>query len=87
MADGDPTHIITEVSPTIVTPTPNNGIRTEVIENADGSWSFILTYVFLGREQGKKCDNVFSSRDEAEQARSEFRESERKKMRQDFFVE
>jgi hypothetical protein len=79
------THTIVGQSKILVNPI--RGIRTEIVDNGDGTWSFNWVSIFDGQVLPKKFERVFASEADAEVAREEFRESERKKLRFDFFIE
>ena len=84
MSDQISTHTITSQGPILVNPV--NGLTTEVVQNPDNTWSFNWTSIFDDKVLSRKCEGVFGSRADAENAREAFRENERKKARPAFFV-
>lgn len=79
------THTIVGQSKVLVNPVC--GIRTEVLDNGDGRWSFNWVSIFDGQVLPTKFEGIFASEADAEGAREEFKESERRKLRIDFFIE
>ena len=79
------THTIVGQSKVLVN--PSRGIRTEVVDNEDGTWSFNWVSIFDGQVLPRKFEQIFASEADAQTAREAFREGERRKLRFDFFIE
>jgi hypothetical protein len=87
MSDSSATQTIIAQGPTLVTAAPQNGIKTEVVQDVGGKWLLNSVSIFQGKELPPKRLGVFDSYDDAEAARQAFVANEKKKGRPGFQID